>query len=185
LYAIGKIGSYATIGAVFGMLGGFFGFSPGVRVALAVAAGIYLVVCGLDALGLPLRWIAPSNKIPAFAANIYRKTGKFRRDPLTVGLASGLLITCGPLQALYIAAAGTGSVLLGAGMLGAFAVGTLPLLLGLGFTTSLTTRRFGLHVRRLTGIVIIILGAMMLNHGIALARNQATCCSAPQEVSEK
>src|SRR5512134_498499 len=48
-----------------------------------------------------------------------------RRSPLVIGLLNGLMLGCGPLQAMYIMAAGTGSAQEGATMLFFFGLGTL------------------------------------------------------------
>ena len=85
-----------------------------------------------------------------------------------IGLLNGLMIACGPLQAMYVMAAGTGSAIEGAKMLFTFGVGTLPILLGFGFLTTLISGALTHQLLRASGAVLIILGAVMLNHGLIL-----------------
>jgi hypothetical protein len=49
-----------------------------------------------------------------------------------------------------------------------FGVGTLPLLLGFGFLTSLLSANLTPKLLRASGFIVIILGAIMLNRGLAV-----------------
>ena len=53
-----------------------------------------------------------------------------------IGLLNGLMLGCGPLQAMYVMAAGTGSPQEGATMLFFFGLGTLIPLLSFGLIAS-------------------------------------------------
>ncbi len=57
LYGAGKTLSYTAIGAAFGAAGAFIAFTPLLRGAAGMAAGAFLIVFGLNMLGLfaPLR----------------------------------------------------------------------------------------------------------------------------------
>ena len=61
--------------------------------------------------------------------------------PMMTGLLNGLFIACGPLQALYLYAAGTGSVIQGGFALMAFGLGTLPVMLGFGGVTNVISSK--------------------------------------------
>lgn len=78
------------------------------------------------------------------------------------------MIICGPLQAMYVMAAGTGSWAGGAMILFFFGIGTLPLLLGFGFLTSLLSANLTPKILKASGVVIMILGAIILNRGLAV-----------------
>ncbi|MGZ9409421.1 MAG: urease accessory protein UreH domain-containing protein, partial [Methylocystis sp.] len=56
-YGAGKTLSYTAIGAAFGWLGAFIAFTPMLRGVAGVAAGAFLIIFGLNMLGLfaPLR----------------------------------------------------------------------------------------------------------------------------------
>jgi hypothetical protein len=94
----------------------------------------------------------------------YRK----RSNPFVIGLLNGLMIICGPLQAMYVMAAGTGSWSQGAAILFFFGIGTLPLLLGFGFLTSLLSANLTPKLLKASGFIVMILGAVMLNRGLAV-----------------
>ena len=76
-------------------------------------------------------------KLPADMSRFIGQQSGSRNRPLVIGLLNGLMIACGPLQAMYVMAAGTGSALEGAKMLFTFGIGTLPVLLSFGVLTSL------------------------------------------------
>ena len=78
------------------------------------------------------------------------------------------MIACGPLQAIYIMAAGTGSMIEGAKVLFIFALGTLPVMLGFGFVTSFISGKLTQKILKASGIIVIILGLFMLNTGLML-----------------
>jgi len=85
-----------------------------------------------------------------------------------IGLLNGLMIACGPLQAIYIMAAGTGSMLEGAKLLFIFALGTLPVMLGFGYFASFVSSKLTHKILKISGAVVIILGLIMLNNGLVL-----------------
>jgi len=99
-----------------------------------------------------------------FIGKEYRK----QSSPFVIGLLNGLMIICGPLQAMYIMAAGTGNWLEGAKIMFFFGLGTLPLLLGFGFLTGLLSKNFTPKLLKVSGGFIMILGILMLNRGVAL-----------------
>jgi sulfite exporter TauE/SafE/copper chaperone CopZ len=167
-YGAGKTLSYATIGAAFGWLGAFIAFTPLLRGAAGVAAGAFLIVFGLNMLGLfaPLRRFRLGLPAP-LQAFVEREAGG-RHRPFTIGLLNGLMIACGPLQAMYVMAAGTGSALEGAKMLAAFGLGTLPVLSAFGVLTGFISGALTHRLLRASGVIVVVLGAVMINRGLIL-----------------
>ncbi|MBU1104228.1 MAG: sulfite exporter TauE/SafE family protein, partial [Nanoarchaeota archaeon] len=88
--------------------------------------------------------------------------------PMMTGLLNGLFIACGPLQALYLYAAGTGSVVQGGISLMAFGLGTLPVMLGFGGIANLVSSKATKKILKVSAIIVLILGLIMLNRGLAL-----------------
>jgi sulfite exporter TauE/SafE/copper chaperone CopZ len=168
-YGGGKLLSYTVIGAGFGLLGSFITFTPLLRGVAGVLAGAFLLVYGLSMVGA-FSW-AKRIRIgaPAFLDRFIDRRSAHSRSPVVVGLLSGLMIACGPLQAVYIMAAATGSAVEGAKMLFVFGAGTLPVMLGFGYTTSLISSRFTSRILRVSGAVVMVLGVVMINRGLALS----------------
>lgn len=165
-YGGGKLLSYTVIGAFFGLIGSIFVFTPMIRGLAAIIAGLFLVLYGLNILNISPRLRRIRLPIPKSITDISAKTKD--RGPLAVGLASGLMLACGPLQALYIFAAGTGSVVQGALSLFAFGLGTLPVMLGFGFFTSYVSKGVTVNILKASGMIMLVLGVVMFNRGLAL-----------------
>lgn len=168
LYGAGKTLSYTAIGAMFGLLGAVITFTPLLRGMAGLCAGAFLIVFGLNMLGLftPLRKIRLN--IPDTLARFIGRTTKSTHRPFAIGLLNGLMIACGPLQAMYVMAAGTGSAVEGAKMLFTFGIGTLPVLLSFGVLTSLISAALTHRLLRTSGAIVVILGIVMINRGMIL-----------------
>ncbi len=167
-YALGKTISYTVIGAAFGLLGSIIAFTPMMRGVAGIIAGVFLIIFGLNML----KWIPALRKIrintPKFISRFVGKESEKQNSPLIIGLLNGLMLACGPLQAIYIMAAGTGSMIEGAKLLFVFGLGTLPVMLSFGFLTTIISSKATHKILKISGAVVIILGLIMVNRGLAL-----------------
>lgn len=168
LYGFGKTVSYTMIGGLLGTFGAIVAFTPYTRGAVGMAAGVFLILFGLHMLEVFPALSHFQFRTPGFVMRFIGKEYRKHSNPFVIGLLNGLMIICGPLQAMYVMAAGTGSGLEGAKILFFFGIGTLPLLLGFGFLTSLLSNNFTPKLLKVSGAFIIILGVLMLNRGVAL-----------------
>lgn len=168
LYGIGKTLSYTLIGALFGAFGSIVAFTPFTQGAVGVAAGVFLILFGLHMLEVFPALSHFQIRTPKFVMRFVGKEYRKRSNPFVIGLLNGLMIICGPLQAMYVMAAGTGSWTEGAAILFFFGIGTLPLLLGFGFLTSMLSANLTPKLLKASGFIVMILGAIMLNRGLAV-----------------
>jgi len=168
LYGAGKTLSYTTIGALFGLVGAFVAFTPMLRGVAGVAAGGFLIAFGLNMLGLfePLRRFRFA--LPAPLQRYVDRRAESSHRPFVIGLLNGLMIACGPLQAMYVMAAGTGSALEGAKMLFAFGLGTLPVMMSFGALSTLVSASLTHRLLMASGAIVVALGAVMINRGLIL-----------------
>jgi len=168
-YGIGKVISYTVIGAMFGLLGSIIAFTPMMRGVAGILAGLFLIIFGLKMLNIFPTLRKFNLKMPTFMKKFVGKERKaHKNNPLIIGLLNGLMIACGPLQAIYIMAAGTGSMVEGAKMLFVFALGTLPVMLGFGYITSIISKKATHKILKASGAIVIILGLIMVNRGLSL-----------------
>ncbi|MEF3367447.1 sulfite exporter TauE/SafE family protein [Methylocystis sp. 9N] len=176
-YGAGKTLSYTTIGAAFGWFGAFIAFTPMLRGFAGVAAGAFLIVFGLNMLGLfaPLRRFRLGLP-PALDRWVNRETSG-RHQPFVIGLLNGLMIACGPLQAMYVMAAGTGSPVEGAKTLFVFGLGTLPVMLAFGALASVLSSAVTHRLLTASGVIVVALGAVMINRGLILTGSGADLAS--------
>lgn len=168
LYGLGKTLSYVFFGALFGALGGFITFTPTLRGWVGLGAGLFLLLYGISSLHLFPALNRFGFRPPAFFMRWLGQAYRKQTGPFFIGLLNGLMVICGPLQAMYIMAAGTGSPIEGAKMLLAFGLGTLPLMMGFGFLTSQFSRQLAPKLVRASGIIVILLGLIMISRGYSL-----------------
>jgi len=185
LYGIGKTLSYTAIGAVFGAFGSIIAFTPYTQGAVGVAAGVFLILFGLHMLEVFPALSHFQFKAPAFVMRFVGKEYRKHSNPFYIGLLNGLMIICGPLQAMYVMAAGTGNWSEGAAILFFFGIGTLPLLLGFGFLTSLLSKNLTPKLLKASGVIVMILGAIMLNRGLAVTGTGVDFNTLVARVSQK
>lgn len=167
LYNGGRVVSYTIIGGIAGALGSGISFGGTARGIVAVISGLLMVIIGLNMLNL-FPWLRKLNpRMPKiFAGRIYES--RQRLGPLLTGLLNGLM-PCGPLQAMQVYALGTGSFVNGALSMLVFGIGTVPLMLGFSTVSSALSRRFADRLMKAGAILVIVLGLVMSNRGLALS----------------
>lgn len=167
-YGLGKTLSYTAIGTLFGLIGSAIAFTPELRATIGMAAGVFLLLFGLGMLKLFTPLSRFQVKMPGKLTRWLGAGLRRYRHPFAVGMLNGLMLICGPLQAMYIMAAGSGSALKGGLSLLAFGLGTLPVMLGFGALTSTVSVNVP-KLLKLSGVIVITLGAVMFNRGLVLA----------------
>lgn len=185
LYGTGKTISYALFGAIFGFVGSLFQITPfisGISIALA---GTFLILYGLNMLNIFSLLKAIRIKQSAFIARFANENKKKTKSPFFIGFFTGFILGCGPLQAMYIMAAGNGNALEGAKMLALFGLGTLPALFGFGLLAQFLSNRMTRNFIRVSGIILIILGSMMLNKGLIKVGSKNEMKAVPACCQEK
>lgn len=152
--------SYVALGALVGLIGSVFSFNDQLRSYLAIFAGLFMVVYGLSLFLPQLRRFVT---LPGFDAQKYS-----RGNPVMFGLLNGLM-PCGPLQAMLIYAAGTGSAIEGGLTMLAFGLGTVPLMFIMGTIVSMASMKWTHKILKFSGVLVIVLGIILLNRGFALS----------------
>ncbi|MGZ8972591.1 urease accessory protein UreH domain-containing protein [Methylomagnum sp.] len=169
LYGFAKVLSYTLIGGAFGLLGSVIAFTPEIRGYAAAGAGAFLVLFGINMLD----WFPALHRIglhmPRWLSRFLGRESRKHRGPFAIGLLNGLMIACGPLQAMYVMAAGTGSLTEGAVLLLVFGLGTLPLMLGFGLLAGAISGRITHGLLKVSALLVVALGLIMLNRGLLLS----------------
>jgi uncharacterized protein len=169
LYNAGRVVSYTVIGGIIGAVGSAFSFSPMAKGAIAIFAGIFMVIMGLNMLKA-FGFLQKLNiRLPKFVTDRFNKiaAGGNKYGPFVVGLLNGLM-PCGPLQAMQIYALGTGSFINGALSMFFFSLGTVPLLFTFGAASTFLSKKLTKVVFKFSGVLVILLGFFMLNNGFSL-----------------
>ncbi len=186
MYNAGRVVSYTILGGITGALGSAVSFSGAAKGVIAILSGVFMVIMGLNMLNLfpLLRRLNP--RMPGFFGNKARNDNG-RHGPFYVGLLNGLM-PCGPLQAMQIYALGTGSALAGAASMLFFSLGTLPLMFGFGAISSLLSGKFTRKMMKVSAVLVMVLGVIMLNRGLNLSgvnlSGAAYASSVPENVAK-
>lgn len=148
---LGRLASYAGLGAAAGTFGGVL---PGPGLVAAVVSSGLLIWFAAALAGLVRE---PSVRVPGLASLLRRaSSGSGRGSTVLLGLATGLL-PCGLVYAALAFAVAAGHPVAGAAAMVAFGLGTLPALALLtAGVRRLTLRSLG--ARRVLAAFVLVLG---------------------------
>lgn len=167
-YNAGKTFSYAMLGLVFGSAGQLFEIS-GLQSFLSIAAGIFLVILGVNSLDLErfMQRFGVINrlyqKINLIMANTIK--AEYLQYPAIVGLVNGIL----PCGLVYLALAGaltSGSAIQGMIFMSIFGLATLPALGILMLGTNWITHNYKTRINRVFPLLHMIFGIILILRGI-------------------
>ena len=167
LYNLGRVVSYTATGAVLGGFGSFFAISPVFTGVVTVLAALFMLLMGLSLLTefrfLKRLQVAMPSLVGRFLYG--QRDSSSPKGPLAIGLLNGLM-PCGPLQAMQLYALASGSVVRGALSMAAYALGTVPMMFGLGNVVSMLSTERTHQALKVSGAIVIVLGVFMLNRGL-------------------
>jgi hypothetical protein len=176
LLNLGRVLSYALVGAAIGTLGSVLiaggqlaGIDSALRQGITIFTGLLLVWFGLAQINPQLLPRIPILH-PLMQGHLHDRLNRLMATfseskqwwtPALLGMIWGL-IPCGFLYAAQIKAAETGSPYLGAATMLAFGIGTMPMMLGVGISTAFLSRDRRSQLFRLGGWVTLTIGLLML-----------------------
>ena len=153
---LGRVLTYAGVGALLGQAGSLLvaggrlaGVGSGVRQGVTVAVGLLLI------------WSGWRSQVPNWLRWGWHPRGNPPQNPVLLGVLWGL-IPCGFLYVAQLQAVATLNPWAGAVLLGAFGLGTVPVLLGLGLWLSRVGTERGQQLSRWAGRLTVLMGVLML-----------------------
>ena len=164
-FHIGRLLAYFVGGGILGSIGSFITFNnPSVYAVLTAVVTIIMLLVGLQMLGV--KWVL---KMYVFAYNntlkkIHINDNVKNKSPFITGAAT-FFIPCGFTLIAQGVALTTGGFMSGAVIMAAFAIGTLPILIGvsLGGATMIGKKGFEVIFNTIIGTIIIIFAIYILN----------------------
>ncbi|MBI4281018.1 sulfite exporter TauE/SafE family protein [Candidatus Uhrbacteria bacterium] len=170
LFVGGRLLGYGIFGGLIGVLGKTLSPSPFVSGLITLVAALIMVILGLQMLHLAPAWL--KRLIPRLSKSLSRKVlagDRLRHPaaPLLLG-AGTFFLPCGFTQALQLLVLTTGSLTVGASVLFAFALGTAPALLALGFASNALKGKAGQFFFRFSGALVVVLGLWNVQNGLAI-----------------
>lgn len=174
LFVAGRVASYGILGGVIGAVGKAISPSPATTGLITALAAIYMLVMGLDMLGMAPGWLKRiMPRLPkSWSHRIMDAEGKTHpAAPALLG-AGTFFIPCGFTQAFQLYALASGNFLAGASTLAGFALGTAPALLALGWASSSLKGKLGKLFFQFSGALVIMLGLWNIQNGLTVAGYQ-------------
>ncbi|MEK7073327.1 MAG: sulfite exporter TauE/SafE family protein [Patescibacteria group bacterium] len=171
LFVAGRIVGYGLFGGLLGAVGGALAPSSTVTAIFMIVAAAYMTIMGLEMLHIAPAWL--KRLMPRMPKSLARRimNAEGKEHPATPFVLGGatFFLPCGFTQALQLYALTTGSFTAGALALFAFALGTAPSLLALGFASSALKGGFGRFFYKFSGALVVVLGVWNFQNGLALA----------------
>ena len=136
LFHGGRLASFFILGGLIGSLGAVFTLSPVVTFVLTMVIGIIMLLLGINLLDI-FPWADKLRpRLPDFIARHVRGTLNLNHTltPLLVGIAT-FFLPCGFTQSMQLYTLSTGSFFAGALTMLVFALGTLPVLALMSFSS--------------------------------------------------
>ncbi len=171
IYSVGRIFTYATLGAMAGFGGqrltGLRWFGVNATAILAIVAGLFLVYEGLVTAGVMHRFrlgkqgvgLCPSGGLLRSMLKQQSRSGVF-----LAGVATGFL-PCGLVYAFLFTAAQTSDLFLGMSVMIVFGLGTVPLMVATGTTASAIPLTWRARLFTLAGWCVVLMGVLSLYRG--------------------
>lgn len=169
VYSLGRVTSYAILGAFFGYLGSVLSFSRTSTGYFYFFIGILMILMGFSLMGKIkfLTSLESSLATSKFVKKIFSSLihSKSFMSFYGLGVLNGFL-PCGLVYFFAVSAAASGSIFWGAVTMAVFGLSTVPALLGFGYVIGfLKSGGFRELMIKLASIVIILYGLYMMYTG--------------------
>lgn len=181
LFTLGRVGTYAVVGALFGALGAtaiaggsLFAAADLVRGGVGIIAGVVVVAVGIGYLrGDPVHaTVAMSDgggMVARLTGAVAERAEAWAKGPRIVLLGTfHALLPCPLLYPAYLYAFARGSPTAGALALGALGVGTAPAMVGYATVIGAVPATVRGRLHRALGAAFLVLGLLPLLHGLSV-----------------
>lgn len=173
LYQCGRISTYVLIGLVMAAIGSTLqlaALGQGWQVGFSIFIGLMMLAIGLSLMGAfaGLHWLESAGLAKWVGERIsLLMISKHPAAPYGLGMANGML-PCGPVYAMALLAATSGSPLQGGLIMLLFGLGTLPAMLSMGFVFARLSVSLRSRLFRFAAILILLVGLQQIFRGLAL-----------------
>lgn len=164
-FNVGRVVGFTVLGAALGLFGSALRLSDNIIGLLTIGVGIVMVLLGVKITGVSPRIARFSPSLPRL---LQWRGSESERGPLAAAATSGVLsffLPCGFTLAMQLAAISSGSPMTAALLMGAFALGTTPGLLGLGGLTATARGAFAKVFFATAGVIVLALGFYNMQSG--------------------
>ena len=170
-FNLGRVLGYALLGGLLGLLGGFLQISGGALALLTLAVGAVMLMLGIKLTNLSPRLSATSLTLPPSIARFFGLSEHQKEYSHKASMITGALtffLPCGFTQAMQLFAISTGDFATGAIIMGAFALGTAPALIGIGGISSVMKGTTARVFYAVVGLLVIVFGIYNIRGALAV-----------------
>lgn len=159
-FLVSKLAAYTALGFFLGAFGGALNITPEVQTIMQLLAGLYMIAIAFNLLNIHPIFRYVVIQPPRFLARIVRNQSKSKDlfAPAILGTMT-VFIPCGTTIAMEALAIVSANAFLGASIMAAFVLGTMPLFFGVGILTSAFQGKF----LKLAAFAVLYLGISSLN----------------------
>ncbi len=163
-FLVSKYIAYIFLGFILGAFGGLVNIDGRVQTLMQLLAGIYMILVAFNLLNLHPIFRYVVIQPPRFLTRLVRNQSKSKDifAPALLG-AMTIFIPCGTTLAMEALAISSANAFIGASIMAAFILGTMPLFFGVGALTSLMGEAFKAKFFKLAAVIIIYLGITAVN----------------------
>lgn len=171
LFHVGRLLSFFILGGIIGVIGSAFTLSTTASFILGLAIALIMLILGINLLDVFhfSKQLQPA--MPKFIARHAHGVSTLNHTltPFLVGIAT-FFLPCGFTQAMQIYTLGTGSFLTGALTMGVFALGTLPVLALVSFSSfSVHNSSYAGVFFKTAGLIVILFALYNLMNALVVA----------------
>jgi sulfite exporter TauE/SafE len=164
LFHVGRIGGFALLGGVLGIVGGAIGINYIISGVLGLLSSLVMILLGCNLLGL---FKKKSFTLPTSIFKFFRKLEHKTLAPLLLGVGT-FFLPCGFTQSMQISALSSGSFVSGSLIMFSFVIGTFTVLALVSFgSMSFAQSKHAALFFKVAGVVVIGLGVFALLAGLA------------------
>ena len=181
-FLIFKYVAYIILGFLLGAFGGALNISSEFQTLMQLVAGTYMILVALNLLNVHPIFRYIIIQPPRFLTRLVHNQSKSKDifAPAILGVMT-IFIPCGTTLAMEALAISSANALVGASIMGAFILGTMPMFLGIGFLTGILGEKFRNRFLKLAAILVIYLGITSVNGALTAFGSPITL----QTLSEK
>lgn len=174
-FLVAKLIVYVILGFLLGAFGQALALSDEVQITMQLVAGLYMVAIALNLLNVHPIFRYAVIQPPKFLTRLVRNQSKSKDlfAPAFLGFMT-IFIPCGTTLAMEALAISSGSAFMGAAIMAAFILGTVPLFFGLGFLTTALGDTFKTRFYKFAGLAVLYLGITSINGSLNAAGSPIT-----------
>jgi len=169
MFHAGRWGSFFILGAALGYIGSWINISNTGMAWFTIVISIILVWLGLNILGAVPSLSTIGIRTPKKATEIWNNIKKSEHPlaPVVLG-AFSFFLPCGFTQSMQLFAVSSGSAWIGGITMLVFAIGTTPVLFGLGVATTRFSHMKNVVFQKAVGFIVVLFALYTLSSGMAV-----------------